>query len=530
MGHWSLFLLVKLGLYATGHMDLDALANLAFVAWLIAPRLAGWPQWPGWRRVGWLHRGLSGLLALALAYHDSHWPPLARLLQQWHELSAFSAPQWLELAGRLWSWPLAAALGVGALAYWGLQRQVRMGGVALLALLVALLLPAPGSGDARAPASPGIEVDVRALPLAQVDAALAAHYDDERHRRVRLPLAAQPPPRFDLVFLSVSSLAWDDLDQVGLRGAALLQRLDVLFRRFNSAASDSGPAVLRLLQGSCGHVPQAELYRGAAPACQLFRNLEDAGYEPALLLNHDGRSGHFATQLQGEGGFPRAPEPLGDEPVRMHSFDGTPIHDDYARLSGWWQQRVRQREAGPFALLYNTITLHDGNRVPGLEGRSSLQTYRPRAERLLADLLRFLDLVQASGRPTVVVLVPGHGAAVRGDPWQIAGLRAFPLPRITHVPAGVALLGFGPPRGSSHTPVVVEQVASYTSLVALLASLMHGDEGAAARERLQAVARALPPVEWVAENDDALVLARAGQVFLRSAGSGWRLLPAASTP
>lgn len=530
MGHWSLFLLAKLGLYAGGRMGLDALANLAFVAWLLLPRWIAGPAWAQRRGLQRLHLGASVLLALALAYHDSHWPPPARLLQQWPELSTFSSAYWLELAARLWSWPLLAALLAGALAYGGLRRRLRMGTLALAGLLAALLLPVPGSGDARAPAAPGIEVEPRALPLAQVEAALAAHYDDEQHRRVRLPRAAQQLPRFDLVFLSVCSLAWDDLDQVGLRGAALLQRLDVLFRRFNSAASYSGPAVLRLLQGSCGHVPQAGLYRGVAPECQLFRNLEEAGYDSALLLNHDGRFGHFATQLQGEGGFPHPPEPLGDEPVRMHSFDGTPIHDDYARLSRWWQQRVQRAGSSPFALLYNTITLHDGNRVPGLEGRSSLQTYRPRAERLLADLLRFLDLVEASGRPTVVVLVPEHGAAVRGDPWQIAGMREFPLPRITHVPAGLALLGFGPRRPPSQGPVVVEQVASYTSLVALVAALLHGDTGATGREQLQAVARALPPVEWVAENDDALVLARAGQVFLRSAGSGWRLLPSAKAP
>jgi hypothetical protein len=223
----------------------------------------------------------------------------------------------------------------------------------------------------------------------------------------------------------------------------------------------------------------------------------------------------------------------------MHSFDGTPIYDDYERLSGWWRQRVRAIGDGHLAVLYNTITLHDGNRVPGLEGRSSLETYRPRAERLFADLQRFFQLIEASQRPTVVVLVPEHGAAVRGDPWQIAGMREFPLPRITHVPAGVALFGFGAPRGAPQGapgeapgealpgPVVVEQVASYSSLIAMVASLMHGGPAAAQRERLEAVAQALPPVEWVAENDDAVVLRRGGKVFLRSADSGWRELSAA---
>lgn len=545
MGAWSLYFLVKLGLYAAGRMGLDLWLNLAFALWLVWPlpglRAAAGavtaPASPGavgrawaWlRRQGPRLRRLSAWpLAIVLFHHDAYWPPLGRLVSQWRELSGFTAAYWLELAGRLVSWPLILGLLAGLLLYTLLARRLRMTSLVFAGLLAVLLLPAPGAGDARALAAGRMatELDPRPLKLAQVDAALEEHYDSERSKRVQLPLAAARRPQFDLVLLSVCSLAWDDLEQVGLRSAALLQRLDVVFRQFNSAASYSGPAVLRLLHGTCGNTPQRSLYQPAPETCYLFHGLEQAGYEPALLLNHDGRFGHFSDQLKGEGGMGRPPEPLGGARVAMHSFDGTAIYDDYERLSGWWQQRLRGIGDGHLAVLYNTITLHDGNRVPGLEGRSSLETYKPRAERLFADLQRFFQLIEASQRPTVVVLVPEHGAAVRGDPWQIAGMREFPLPRITHVPAGVALFGMGTARGTRSGPVVVEQVASYSSLIALVASLMHDGPAAATRERLEAVAQALPAVEWVAENDDAVVLRRAGKVFLRSADSGWRELAA----
>ena len=42
--------------------------------------------------------------------------------------------------------------------------------------------------------------------------------------------------------------------------------------------------------------------------------------------------------------------------------------------------------------------------------------------------------LEASGRRAVVVLVPEHGAALRGDSAQIAGLREIPTPAITLVP------------------------------------------------------------------------------------------------
>ena len=63
--------------------------------------------------------------------------------------------------------------------------------------------------------------------------------------------------------LSVCSLSWDDLDEVRQRDAPLLQRFDIVFRQFNSAASYSGPALLRLLRANCGQTAQAALYQAA---------------------------------------------------------------------------------------------------------------------------------------------------------------------------------------------------------------------------------------------------------------------------
>ena len=42
------------------------------------------------------------------------------------------------------------------------------------------------------------------------------------------------------------------MDFVGQRDNPFLKRFDVLFTNFNSAASYSGPASLRVLHGTCG--------------------------------------------------------------------------------------------------------------------------------------------------------------------------------------------------------------------------------------------------------------------------------------
>ncbi|MCR3901195.1 cellulose biosynthesis protein BcsG, partial [Klebsiella variicola] len=69
---------------------------------------------------------------------------------------------------------------------------------------------------------------------------------------------------------------------------------------------------------------------------------------------------------------------------------------------------------GPVALYYNTISLHDGNRVVG-SALSSIDSYPQRATKLMNDVDRLSDLIAASGRRAVIVFVPEHGAALRGD-------------------------------------------------------------------------------------------------------------------
>ena len=520
MGAWSLYFLAKLGLYATHAIGLHAIANLLFAAAL------AWPisqLRPLLRR---LRLALALPLAVALLYYDSYLPPWARLVDEAGALSNFRADYLLELAHRFV--PLAALgalAGIGVL-YFLLQHRLRFATLAFIGLGAAVVLPAPRLAaplpDERFvrpndPVDPEA-ADVAAAPLsgAQLDAALQAYYGAQLGKTVNFARAGAA--RFDLVLLSICSLARDDLDFLGMQDAALLSRFDIVFTQFNSAATYSGPAVLRLLHGTCGQTPQARLYSGtAADSCYLFRNLAAAGYRPALLLNHDGHFDHFADQLSSQGGIGADPLDNRAAPVAMQSFDGTPIRADYPLLAQWWN-----RDAGGDghrALLYNTITLHDGNRVPGAAGNSR-ETYAPRLRQLFSDLGRFLDIIEASGRPTVVVLIPEHGAALRGDALQVPGLRELPTRAITRVPVAVKLIGMGTV-GHGAGPLVISRPSSYLSLMALVAGLNQLAPGNTARESLQNLAQALPASEWVAENAGTLLFRQGGRDYLRSPAGQW---------
>ena len=516
MGVWSLYFMVKVGLYWGQTIGLHWMPNLLFAAALAWPLQA--------RRWRVLRHALAVPVALALLYHDSHLPPAVRLWSQMGALSGFSTDYLLELVERVNPLPLLLGAAVAGVAYLLLRGRLRFATLALLGLLTVPLLPAPGFW-ARS-AVPGTTLNDRAdadaaapLTLDQLDARLQTFLAGERNRRVMLPVAGTPA--FDIVLLSVCSLSWDDLDEVRLRDAPLLQRFDIVFRQFNSAATYSGPALLRLLRAGCGQTEQAALYTAAPAGCQLFEGLVQAGYKPALLMNHDGHFDHFAEQLREHGGLAR----LGVSPtvdagahVAMRSFDGTPIHADDETLARWW--RARGSDPTPRALLYNTITLHDGNRVPGLASQRSRDTFRPRLLKFFADLERFIALVEQGRRPTLLLLVPEHGGAVRGDAVQIPGLREIPTPAITSVPAAAMLIGFdGLPRGK--TPISVERPSSYQALAALVAGLLQGGRMPGGREQLEALVRQLPGTDWVAENEGTVLLRQGRSSWLRSPGAGW---------
>ena len=524
MGHWAIYFLLKFGLHLAGLIELVLLANLALAL------LLSWPWSAGVRRV-------LGLLAVpaaaALLYHESPWPPLSRLWANWGAVSDFSLAYLFELSARIVNAPMLASLLVGGVVLAGLATRLRLSTWVFVGLAALALMPSPAERAHGEQLAQVVRADGTSngtgnggpIELADLDRTLQAFHDGERAKTLKFPQDGGPPA-FDLVILNICSLSWDDIDHAKLGDAPFLRRLDVVFDRFNSGATYSGPAVLRLLHANCGQVPQSELYGGARAECLLMRSLEQAGYQSAVLLNHDGRFDGFADSLKRDSALPSLPEQMLDAPVAMNGFDGSPIRDDGQVLGRWWRARTETAGASRLALLYNTISLHDGNRVPGIASISSLDTYAPRARKLMADLEAFVAGVERSGRPTVVVLAPEHGAAVRGDAQQVAGLRELPTRAITHVPAGVMLLNFGIPRAADAPPVHVTQNASYQSLFAVVSALMHGGPDVTEPQRLVELVQALPSMDWVAENDRHLYLQRGPYGYLRTPEGRWSLMAA----
>jgi cellulose synthase operon protein YhjU len=521
---WNLYFLSKVVLAWMGALNLKILPNLLFLAALLVPL-----RWR-WARIA---RGVLALpVGIALYYQDTWWPPFQRLLAQPGVLD-FSASYWLELLSRFINWPMVAALAVLVAGYWLLKPWLRMTTLSVLGMLglavIALPLPAglqwtQTGGVAATNATPG-QPAVPSGPAntATLNAYLASFYQQQGTLKTHFPAPSAGAP-FDLILLNVCSLAWSDLDEVGMHQNDLFDHMDVVFDDFNSATAYSGPAAIRLLRASCGQTSHTSLFDQAPAECMLFSNLQRLGFQNELAMNHDGHFDDFIGELSHLGGLQAKPMDTSGLPRALVAFDNTPLHRDGDVLMSWWQRRQAE-PAAQVALFYNTISLHDGNRIVGANGRAAAADYKARASMVLGDMASFVDAVEKSGRRAMIVVVPEHGAALHGDRMQIPGMREIPSPSITHVPVGVKLVGMGSPAGGG--PRHVTEPSSYLALSELVSRVYALNAQVPARDRdWDALLQHLPVTPAVSENEGAKVLDYAGKPYLQLQGSqSWTPYP-----
>ncbi|MCA8339755.1 cellulose biosynthesis protein BcsG [Burkholderia multivorans] len=514
MTFWNLYFILKFALFATGHLQPMWAANLVFALALAASA-------PLRSRVARIVRQVVAVaIAVPLLARELHAPPLARLAEAAREVATFRADYWLEILPRLLPPMLLLTVAGVLIVYFVVNRWLRVA-TFVIAALIAMPLWQAGSGWATrvaqaTTAQGGAATAARAGQPEDYNAALATFRAQESQRQVAFGhLGSDPAAQFDVIVVHVCSLSWDDLDAAKLRNHPMLSRFDYLFTNFSTAASYSGPAAIRVLRASCGQEAHADLYKPAPQQCHLFAQLASAGYTVQSLLNHDGHFDNFLQVIRDNIGVPGAPLVSNEAaPVAMHAFDGSAIKDDYATLANWYAQRASV--AGPVALYYNTISLHDGNRVVG-SALTSIDSYPQRAAKLMSDVDRLADLVAQSGRRAVIVFVPEHGAALRGDRNQVAGLREIPTPRIVHGPVGVRLVGFA---GDHGTTTVIDQPTSFLALAQLLSNLVSNSPFKPGVTLAQYAAD-LPRTRMIGENEGTVTMQTAAGYAVKTPDGVW---------
>ena len=540
LGHWNFYFLGKILLFWAGYLNLDPFYNAVFAAALLVPLGRGWLN-----RL----RHLTAIpFAVALLYYDSWLPPFSRLLAQ-PEVLNFSPAYLLEILGRFLNWNVIAAGFLAWVAYLFLSQWVRLTTLSIGALTYLVLSPlitlpdwiwtridnapqaqwtvqaataqAGNAGIANPNGAVPVQPPGQTAPAGkpgneQLNTALNTFYATERNRTVAFPQQTSTPP-FDILFISICSLAWSDLDETRLRNHPLFNNLDVVFDNFNSATSYSGPAVLRLMRAGCGQTPHAELYKTGDDQCYLFENLRKLGFTGESALNHTGEFQGFLDEIRQNGHFPEPFIPKNTRPL-LTGFDGSPIWNDLDTLNTWWNNRLNSPDPRK-ALFYNTITLHDGNREATADGGGKTAPFVTRAQRLLDEMNTFIAELEKSGRHAMVVFIPEHGAALKADKMQIAGMREVPTRDITHVPVGVRLVGTKAPRNAA--PTHVTSTSSFLALADLVARVVEQDVFQETRIDWPALVQDLPVTPPVSENEGTVLMEYNGLPYIRVGGRNW---------
>ena len=514
MSFWSLYFITAIVLHHLGYIHMHLGWNVVLAAYVY------WPiRNPLWRRVRLV---VGTAAALVLLWRESPLPPPAYVLQQLKLLSGFSMEYLLELLGRMvnYQWLLIGVAVV--LGYIVLSRRVRFASFVWLGFLTVLLWPSAvqqhSQMAAQSPQRPTGPQDATVVvePSATTasDAQLAQFFESESAKQLAFNQSSIKD--FDIILLHICSLSWDDLAVIQLQDHPFISHANIIFKQFNTATSYSGPASLRVLHGNCGQQSHSALYSGTSERCFVFPSLEEAGFQTHALLNHDGKFDNFAKELTERGGLSGKLELPSGPGATLRSFDNSLIYGDYNVLSQWHARQAKP-DAQPTALYYNSITLHDGVRsLNHASSKNSLDSYLPRAKQMLDDFERFKREVQASGRPTIMVLVPEHGANLRGDAMQIAGMREIPSPNITLGPALVYLLNAP---AISQDPIVVEQMMSYFDLYTLLDDMLTNSPFTASPAPLASRLAKLSGTPYVSESASATVMQSSDQRFwVRPAG------------
>lgn len=520
LGVWNVYFIIAFALAAFGYIELNLLGNALLMAWLLLP------VGPKWLRI---LRGTLGVAAAAVLLYSESWlPGVDSILANKGGIAGFSLLYMTEFAldfinVKMVGWGLLVFLG-----YFLVRRYVRVTFFTIVYFLGAVTMPwvqsilperAPvvtadaggQTNEAAAPAKTG-KADAKAVGE-WYDAFLAYEHD----RRARFPngLSEKDTP-FDILLLSICSVSNDDLAVSQLDQHPLFKEFNIRFDSFNAATAYSGPALLRLLNGACGQPSHSELYGERRPECEIMTRLGTLGYSQRLLMDHSGEYDNFLQSMRDKAGV-TATLDNAKYPTRYMGFDDEEIADSLAVLRHWQRTQVKSK-AGRTATLINFIALHDGNRLPG---RGRAEPFKPRAQEMFDNIRTFLRELERSGRKTMVVIVPEHGAAVRGDKIQVPRLRDIPTMRISRVPVMVKFVGL---KGIPNEPIHVTGNTSYLALTSLIGKTLETDyfskDGGTVP--LEQLVHDLPQTNPVSENGTVQTLEYQGREYFRQNGGEWK--------
>ncbi|MBW2941670.1 cellulose biosynthesis protein BcsG [Zhongshania aquimaris] len=513
LGWWNLYFICKIALYTQGLIDFHALENFTFAACLLLPIR---------NHYGKVLRQIIAIpVAAVLLHYDSFMPPLSRLFSQFDQLLSFEFSYLIELLSRFISLKMLLAGVAAACIYYYMAKSIRVTSLVLIAIVatgISTLTTPPVATQTASNTTKSAITSSNDTSNAALNRYLDTFFSTEKSRRTQFPNTDTQSAPFDILLLSVCSLGVDDIKLAGLDDHPLFQKFDIVFDAFNSATSYSGPAIIRLSRATCGQAEHSTLYGPVDPECQLFHQLEQLGYGKELILNHDGVFDSFLERTQRYSGISSAPFPHTGVAATQKDFSGALIYNDAGMLNAWWKNR-QTLDNDRVAALYNTTSLHDGNRILKKPTVFGVASYQQRGNTLFDELATFLENLEKSNRNIVVVLIPEHGAGLRGDKMQISGMRELPSPSITHIPVAAKVIG--PNLQRSDAIFHVREASSHQALSQLLANILEQKVFDQTHFSAAQLSSNLPQTAPVSQNEGSTVIKVNKEYFISLDKQTW---------
>lgn len=140
-------------------------------------------------------------------------------------------------------------------------------------------------------------------------------------------------------------------------------------------------------------------------------------------------------------------------------------------------------------------------------------------QKFFDELDAFFTELEKSGRKVMVVVVPEHGGALKGDRMQVSGLRDIPSPSITDVPVGVKFFGMKAPHQGA--PIVIDQPSSFLAISDLVVRVLDGKIFTEDNVDWKKLTSGLPQTAPVSENSNAVVIQYQDKPYVRLNGGDW---------
>lgn len=529
LGLWNVFFISEFLLSSFSYLSLNFQYNIILIAFVLFP--------VGNRYLHWLRNFIAIIAAVALVYNESWLPGIDSIRGNFHNLVAMDTSYLLESVYNFINWQMVGIVLALIIFYYALRDYIRVTTFTIAYFLILFCAPlwqpwfeqTPQVQTAQVvepvhqaaeqqPAQKSSDLIPQNEPANSKNLSewLRAFYFSEKERRAVWPeqLGKEDTP-FDILLLNICSLSNDDMAAAGLDKHQVLSKFDIAFDNFNSATSYSGPAALRLLKSACGQPSHDDLYEARNPDCEIMNRLARLGYNQYVFMDHSGQYDNFYQSLRHLAGLSPQLKPM-TYPKAYDSFDEEPIGNTKAVFQDWEKSLQANKDQRTVTFI-NLIALHDGNRFAG---KRRLAAFKPRAQTMLDDLDALISDVQKTGRKVMLVVVPEHGAAERGDKVQVAHLRDIPSPAITKVPVLIKFIGLTP-KGA---PVQVKEPTSYLALSTLIGRVLQTNYFAKPEGEipLTDLVKDLPQTYPVSENANAVVLKYQDKVFVKMDKGDWR--------